>query len=285
MTALLQVSDPHFGTERPAVVEALVCLAQAQKPDVVVLSGDITQRATIRQFAAARAFCDRLGAGALLAIPGNHDIPLFDLRRRLLDPYRRHRAAFGVELEPEWESPQMRIVTVNTTRPWRHKNGEVSARQIDRVAVRVATAAPDQLRIVVVHQPLAVYREEDRHDLLRGHANAARRWAAAGADLVLGGHIHLPYILGLHERDPTLSRPLWVVQAGTAVSSRVRHEAGNSVNIVRRLPGDPPGTCCVERWDWRAASGAFELAEAAELAGGQRPARARAIFGTSGGPP
>lgn len=227
---LLQISDPHFGTERPEVVAGLLRLAATLAPDVVLLSGDITQRATRAQFAAARAFARRLGRAPQLAIPGNHDIPLFDLRERCLRPYARFQAAFGAELEPAWQSPSLLLQTVNTTRAWRHKDGDVSRRQVERVAARAAAARPEQLRVVALHHPVAVWREQDRPDLLHGRAAALRRWAAAGVDLVLGGHIHLPYVLGLHESGgagapalPGLARPFWVVQAGTAVSSRIRH--------------------------------------------------------------
>lgn len=271
MTVLLQISDPHFGTERPAAVEALVRLAQAEQPDLVVLTGDVTQRATASQFAAARAFCDRLGAKALLAIPGNHDISLFDIGRRVLGPYARFRAAFGQALEGEWSSPELLVVTVNTTRRWRHKHGTLSAAQVERVVQRMGRASPGQLRVVVVHQPLAVYRPQDENDLVRGHAHALPRWASAGVDVVMGGHIHLPYVLAAHQRDPSLPQPLWVVQAGTAVSSRVRHEAGNSVNVLRRLPGATPRTCRMERWDFSDAAGAFLLGEVDELVCGLSP--------------
>jgi 3',5'-cyclic AMP phosphodiesterase CpdA len=268
MSVLLQISDTHFGTERPEVVEGLVRFARDVAPDVVVLSGDITQRATAAQFGSARAFADRLGPAPLLAIPGNHDIPLLNLPARILRPYARYRAAFGDDLEPAWQSPAMRIVTLNTTRPWRHQDGEVSTEQIERAAAAFADAGARQVRIVVVHQPVAALVEGDRGSLLHGHAAAIRRWAEAGIDLILGGHIHLPYVLALHQRDPSLARKLWAVQAGTAVSTRVRHEAGNSVNVVR-APGDADGKRCrIERWDWRAAPGAFELAAGHDLACG-----------------
>ncbi|MBK6471849.1 MAG: metallophosphoesterase [Betaproteobacteria bacterium] len=257
MSLLLQISDTHFGTEQPHVVEALVTLAAQQRPDVVVLSGDITQRARPVQFRAARAFVDRLGA-PVLAIPGNHDIALFDLWARLTCPYARYAAAFGAELEPVHASQDLLIVGVNTTRAWRHKNGEVSASQIDRVAKLLTAASPRQLRVVVVHQPAAVPRAKDRPNLLRGHVLAQRVWSAAGADLVMGGHIHLPYTLALHG----LARRMWVVQAGTAVSSRTRPEAPNSVNLVRWVGasgggeaqaqnGPDTGHCwLIERWDF-----------------------------------
>ena len=119
MSSLLQISDTHFGTEQPAVVEALTALASQQRPDLVVLSGDITQRARPVQFRAARALTDRLGL-PLLAVPGNHDIPLFDLWTRLRRPYARYVAAFGDDLEPVHSSPELMVVCVNTRRAWRH---------------------------------------------------------------------------------------------------------------------------------------------------------------------
>ena len=253
MSTLLQISDPHFGTEQAPVVEALVALAKAERPDLVVLSGDITQRATAKQFEAARAFVDRLGAPCL-AIPGNHDIPLFDIAARVFAPYARFSKVFGNQLEPEHESADLLVLGVNTTRPWRHKDGEVSAAQIERVARRLQKARAEQLRVVVVHQPIEVLRSEDAHDRLHGHAGAQKAWAAAGADLVLGGHIHLPFAAPL----PGLAREMWVVQAGTAVSSRVRDGQPNSVNVVRWDAQAAAERCRVERWDFNAARQVFD---------------------------
>jgi len=257
MSVLLHIADTHFGTERRPVVEALLALAAQQQPDLVVLAGDVTQRARPAQFRAAKAFIDRLQA-PVLAVPGNHDIALFDPWARLARPYARWAEVFGADLEPVHASADLLVVGVNTTRAWRHKNGEVSAAQIDRVAGLLAAASPQQLRVVVVHQPAAVTRASDRADLLRGHQAALHAWSVAGADLVLGGHIHLPYTLA----PQGLARRLWVIQAGTAVSSRTRAEVPNSVNILRW--GEAPGVrdhpaqcgsaagrhCLVEQWDF-----------------------------------
>jgi 3',5'-cyclic AMP phosphodiesterase CpdA len=136
------------------------------------------------------------------------------------------------------------------------------------VAARFADAGPRQWRLAVVHQPAAVLRDQDRADLLHGHDAALRRWSQAGVDLVLGGHIHLPYVIAMHEHDRALPRPLWVVQAGTAVSSRVRHEAGNSVNVLRALDAAAGRRCAIERWDWDAGRAAFGLARRDEVAAG-----------------
>lgn len=255
---LLQISDPHFGTEQAPVAQALVRLAKAEAPGLVLLSGDITQRATRTQFRLARAFVDSLGAPAVLAIPGNHDIPLFALGTRCLNPYGRYREAFGDALEPVVDAPECLVIGVNTTRWYRHEDGEVSAAQVERVAARLAQAQPTQLRVVVVHQPVAVTLPQDRANRLHGRDTAVPRWAAAGADLVLGGHIHLPFVLPLHERFAGCARALWAVQAGTAVSARVRSGAPNSVNLVRYSAQPAARVCTVERWDWQAALGDFE---------------------------
>lgn len=259
MSLLMQVSDPHFGTERPKVAEALLRLAKAQAPELVVASGDITQRATRRQFEAARGFFAGLGGVPVLAIPGNHDIPLFNLVARIFAPYAHYRRAFGHDLEPVFASGRWLVVGVNTTRAYRHKDGEVSAAQVEQVAARLRTAAPGQVRVVVVHQPVAVPGAGDRPNLLHGRALAVRRWAAAGADMVMGGHIHVPYVLPLHEAPGGLARRLWAVQAGTAVSARLRGEADNSVNLVRHMGMGPPRRCVVERWDYVAPEQAFRL--------------------------
>lgn len=267
MKKLLQISDPHFGTAQPPVMEALVDLARRQRPDVLVLSGDITQRATAAQFREARAFCDRLQIPQMLALPGNHDIPLFNPWQRLVTPYARYLQAFGPGLEPALDTAWLQLSAVNTTRRWRHKNGEVSARQIDRVAARLRQALPGQLRVVVVHQPVYVLRAADEHDRLRGWEAAVRTWAAAGADIVMGGHIHLPYVCELSSCVGGLQRRLWCVQAGTALSSRIRREAPNSVNLLLCDPSDPPLRGRLERWDYCSAgtAGCFEVAHTSEL--------------------
>lgn len=139
MSVLLRTFATHFGTEQPAVIDALVALAAHQRLNLVVLSGDITQRARPSQFRAAKAFVDRLGA-PVLAIPGNHDIAPLDLWARLARPYAGYSAVFGGELEPVHDTADLLVVGVNTTRAWRHKNGEVSPAQIERVAQRLSAA-------------------------------------------------------------------------------------------------------------------------------------------------
>ncbi|MEY4563627.1 MAG: hypothetical protein RLZZ618_2904 [Pseudomonadota bacterium] len=265
MTTLLHVSDTHFGTERGPVVQALLRLARAERPDVAVLSGDITQRARRSEFMRARVFLDRL-ALPTLCIPGNHDIPLFNIFQRLFMPYSRYSALLHKELEPEFEAERLLVIGVRTTRRYRHEDGEVSAAQVARVQARLAQADPDVLKVVVTHQPVVVTQPRDKKNVLKRGELAVRTWVAAGADLVLAGHIHLPFVVPLHRRFSDLPRTAWAVNAGTAVSSRLRFEANNSVNIIRYGGPRNQRRCAeVERWDFVPARTAFECVSREEL--------------------
>ena len=269
MTALLHISDLHFGTEIPAAVEALRQLHATIRPDLLVASGDITQRATRRQFDRARAFFASLSPERLLVLPGNHDIPLFNFVLRALDPYRRWREVFGPELEPLHDDPALLVIGVNTVRARWHKDGAVSAPQIARVTHRLTEARPGQLRVVVTHQPADVIRPQDRGDRLIRADAALRAWVAAGADLVLGGHIHLPYVLSLGERYPELRREAWLAQAGTAVSRRTLDGIPNSVNLIRCGDAGPTAdgnTLSIERWDYDEAGQRFRPGRCHRLA-------------------
>jgi 3',5'-cyclic AMP phosphodiesterase CpdA len=264
LTVVLHVSDPHFGTERAHVVEALERLEHELRPDLLVLSGDVTQRARSAEFAAAGAFLRRLNVERVLTIPGNHDIPLYNLAARATAPYAGFQRIFGPELEPEHTAPDCLVLTVKTTRRYRHVDGEISAEQRERVAERLRAASPAQLRLVVLHQPVAVPRSSEQKNVVHGHVEAVRAWADAGADVLLAGHIHLPFVLPLHEARQ-LSRPVWAVNAGTAISSRVRHDAGNSVNVLRTSEPPQAGRCSVEHWSYGEPRRAFTCSARLQL--------------------
>lgn|SRR3989338_1846847 len=269
MTIIVQISDTHFGTEQPAVVAAMEAHVQAHGADLLVLSGDITQRARGAQFAAARAFLQRLeghGVPASLVIPGNHDLPLFNLVSRFIAPYDQYQQHFGEDLEPSFENDELLIIGLNTTHPKRHKDGLVTHEQVQAVTQRLAHSDPAKLRIVVAHQPFGSLVLSDLENLQHGALAALTRWADAGLDMVMGGHIHLPYVLPLRNQYPSLSRDIWIIQAGTTLSSRVR---GNAPNSFNRLYLGPRGSkeVRVERWDYQgdSAAGQFVVGERFEL--------------------
>jgi 3',5'-cyclic AMP phosphodiesterase CpdA len=255
VTTLLHISDTHFGTEQPPVVEALAVLASGLSPDLLVISGDITQRARAAQFAAARRFIDRL-ALPFVSIPGNHDLTVLNPLTRLLAPYTGYRRTFGDALEPVHESAGLLVQCVKTTRWWRHIEGEVNAAQVQRVAARLRSARAEQLRVVVVHQPPHVEGQAEARHLLRGRDAALSAWAEAGADVVLGGHIHLPYVAELTPAGASGAR-IVVAQAGTALSSRLRRDAPNSVNVIRH-DASAAARCTIERWDFSGECGEFQ---------------------------
>lgn len=267
MTVLLHLSDTHFGTEERPVLEALLRLVRQERPTAVILSGDITQRARAAQFTAAREFCDALHVDHLLTLPGNHDIPLYNLAARLFAPYRGYARVFGRNLEPELDFADVVVIGVNTTRPERHKDGVVSPRQIRRVSERLRGVPRERLRIVVTHQPACVMREEDEKNRLHGGHEAVQAWSLAGADLVLGGHIHLPYVTDVCARVKDAPRTMFCIQAGTACSHRVRHNTPNSVNLIRWTApaASEPRICKVERWDYDLAGDSFGLTHPYEL--------------------
>lgn len=266
MSRLLHLSDTHFGTELPAVLSALERLVACVRPEVLVLSGDITQRATAAQFASARDWLARLPVPHRLVIGGNHDIPLFDLAERLRHPYRRLSAAFGAEREPRLDLPDWQVLTLDTTRWWRHRDGTLSRTQIARTADALQAAAPGQIRVVVTHHPLQVTRSGDEVHRPTHHREALSAWAGAGADLLLSGHIHLPAVVPVAVEPPTAPpgaeprapRRVWSIQAGTAVSRRLREGIPNTVMLLEAMPGERPGRLCrCETWQCPPEGGAF----------------------------
>lgn len=257
---ILHVSDLHFGRADAAVAEALVRTARELRPDVVVVSGDITQRARRAQFDAARQFVHALGGAATLVVPGNHDIPLWNLWSRAWRPYGGFVRAFGPALEPVQDDAALLVLGVNTTRAWRHSRGQVSAHQVDRVAQALRGATAAQLRIVVTHQPLAAPFRHIRSDLLVGRGEALAAWVDAGVDLLLAGHLHRSAIVAVGD---VRARRAWVVLAGTAVSQRMRAGAGHGFNLVRWQPA--LRVAHVERWAYDVREGRWAAAASQRL--------------------
>jgi len=268
MAVLLHLSDTHFGTETPEVVTALLDLSARLRPEVAVLSGDVTQRARAGQFDTAHKFMRALTAQAKLVLPGNHDLPLFNLWARWRTPYAGFERVFGSRRSLIVHTPEFLVLGVDTTRAKYHKTGEVSPAQVAEVAQHLRAAQPGQLKVVVTHQPMAVITQEDRKNLLRGHAHALQAWSDAGVDLLLGGHIHLPYAmpltlsLGMGDHPATP----WVVQAGTAVSKRLRGGSPNSVHLIEWADSAAGKVCRLMQYDYLSGPRCFaQVGPAVEL--------------------
>ncbi|MGA2497284.1 MAG: metallophosphoesterase [Tepidisphaeraceae bacterium] len=238
MTTIVHISDLHFGRHDPAATQALAVDIAAIRPDVIVNSGDFTQRSRRRQWALARDFVATLPAPQV-CVPGNHDIPLFDVFRRILSPLGRFRSCITTEPYPVWTSAGAAIVGVCTARPiilnplgfW--KDGALSDAQLAEIAARLAPADPSALRVVAAHHPLVPPRDEKpRHHLVWRVRQALDAFADCGVDVVLSGHLHLSYTdesLGHHSGT---RRSILCIQAGTAISSRRRSRHPNAFNRI-----------------------------------------------------
>lgn len=226
MTHIVHLSDPHFGAEAPRLVAPLLAAVRALAPDLVVVSGDLTQRARPGQFAAAARFIADIPAPVLVTA-GNHDVPLYDVRLRFFDPWRGWRRGVGRELEPVFENDALVVVALNTANPLAWKNGKITGAQVRRVAQAFAGAGARR-RVVVMHHPLQ--GPPDEQPALAGAGAALAGLVAAGAEVVLSGHLHATFVTPLSGAQGILS-----VQAGTCLSWRVRGD-GNAFNALRFVP-------------------------------------------------
>jgi 3',5'-cyclic AMP phosphodiesterase CpdA len=256
MRTIVHLSDLHFGRVDPALLDPLVAAVTAARPDVVAVSGDLTQRARNSQFIAARQFLDRLPAPRIV-VPGNHDIPLYDVVRRFAAPLRRFRRHITADRAPSFRDEEVAIVGINTARSLTFKNGRINAEQVADVARCFSGLDPAIVRIVVTHHPFDLPLHRKESDLVGRATMAMRAFADARVDLFLSGHLHRTHASSTATRYRIEGHSALVVQAGTASSTRGRGEA-NSFNVIR--VGRPEITIEVHGWD--AATGAFALANA-----------------------
>jgi len=254
MATIAHLSDLHFGRHDSAVVAALEAWLPKRKPDLVVVSGDLTQRARVEQYRQACEFLDRLeGQGlSVLAVPGNHDVPLYDVVRRFTRPLKRYKKFIDEDLCPYWESDQLAVLGLNTARSLTLKDGSISREQLKLIEQRFENAG-DRLCVLVTHHPVAATPIAEEGGLIttakRG-PDAIRAAANAGVDLLLAGHFHrshaAQHVEEAGEHVEKVGRAL-VVQAGTAASTRLRGGEPQSFNWIEAFPDGIELT--VETWD------------------------------------
>jgi 3',5'-cyclic AMP phosphodiesterase CpdA len=250
MRTLVHLSDLHFGRIDPRLVDPLRRAVVALEPDLVAISGDFTQRARRSQFAAARAFIESLGATTLV-VPGNHDIPFYNLLARFATPLARYREYISGDLEPEYRDEEMIVVGVNTARSLTIGEGRISEHQVDRVLQRLASVPPPVLRVIVTHHPFDLPPGVDARRLLGRSAMAMARLAKANADLFLSGHLHISHVSHAVDRYEIAGHSALIVQAGT-VSTRGRGEQP-SFNVLRLQRPEIE----LERYSWEEATASF----------------------------
>ena len=255
MRTVVHLSDLHFGRVDPALLAPLSALVHAVAPDVVVVSGDLTQRARRVEFEAARHWLDTL-PGPQIVVPGNHDIALYNVFRRFVRPLERYRRHITDDLAPRFVDAEIAVLGVNTARSLTFKDGRVNAEQVAQIRAALAGLAPEVVRIIVTHHPFDLPVGLGEDDLVVRAPLAMAAFADCGVDLLLAGHMHASHAGSTARRYRHDHYAALVVQAGTATSTRGRGEL-NSFNVVRidktRID--------VERYGWNLACRVFSLTQ------------------------
>lgn len=223
MTRIVHISDLHFGRERPELLRPLIETLNSLAPDLVAISGDLTQRARPGQFRAARTFIDAVTA-PVVSVPGNHDTPLHRPFERIFNPWGRYRRYISDELEPSWIGTGAAVHGVNTVNPLFWQRGHIPRRAVEHICGSIA-ASPGRLQIVMGHHPLEHLPNTSKR-LAEGAERALIALRDCGADVILSGHLHkwraAPF---------TTTESLLIVQAGTGLSTRLRDEP-NDFNLL-----------------------------------------------------
>jgi 3',5'-cyclic AMP phosphodiesterase CpdA len=268
---IAHLSDLHFGRHDPVLATAVAAELNAAPPDLTVISGDLTQRARRRQFAAARAFLAGLPR-PILVVPGNHDVPLYDVTRRFLRPLARYRRYVCADTQPSFADAELAVLGINTARSATFSNGRISYAQADAVRAHFRHVPSERIKILVAHHPLMAPPAEPGLPVVGRTTMALAAIAEAGVHVVLCGHFHHAFTADLAAVHTAMRRSVLIIEAGTAISLRLRREP-NSYNLIEverdRL------ACTVRAWDGRAFRTADEAQyEFADSRWMRRPTRA-----------
>ncbi|HEY2049187.1 MAG TPA: metallophosphoesterase [Caulobacteraceae bacterium] len=229
MIRLAHLSDIHFGMENGAAVSAAAEWIGAERPDLVVVTGDLTSFGEPAEFASAAAWVSALPANRLV-VPGNHDTPYLGVWDRAIRPFERFETCFGPADGPSWSNSAACVAGVNTARGVQFRlnwsKGAIDIRQSRRALEALGGRRNGALGVVACHHPLAEMVGGPMTARVRGGERAARRFCEGGVDLILTGHIHAPFAMALPHADGLT----YAVGAGT-LSIRERG-APASFNVI-----------------------------------------------------
>jgi len=251
MRTIVHISDLHFGRIHSDAVSPLIEAIVRVKPDVVAVSGDLTQRARVEQFKEARAFLDQIVLPKIV-VPGNHDIPLYNAVRRFVQPLSRYRRHITDDLSPAYIDGEVALVGINTARSLTGKAGRINLRQITHAFDRFRSVGDNLTKIVVTHHPFDVPETLPTSHLVGRAQMAVEKFAGCGVDLFLAGHLHVAHTGSTALRYKIHGHSALIIQAGTAISTRGRGEL-NSFNVLRIARPE----IRLERFEWESKGGFF----------------------------
>jgi 3',5'-cyclic AMP phosphodiesterase CpdA len=231
MRKLVHISDIHFGDADARVVDRLVEKIGEVEPDLVVVSGDLTQRARRSQYRSARAFLDRLPRPQVI-VPGNHDVPLYNVFDRFVNPLAKFKKFITDDLTPSFVDDEIAVFGINTARSLTIKGGRVSEQQVEGLLERLQSVDEGKIKLVVTHHPFDLPHGFDEDDIVGRAKWVMPRLVEHGADVFLAGHLHVSHIThSAHRYRLENGYSALIIQAGTAASLRERGE-DNSFNLL-----------------------------------------------------
>lgn len=231
MRTIVHLSDLHFGRVHRPTLQPLAAAVHGLAPDLVAVSGDLTQRARSAEFIEARAFLDTLPSPQIV-VPGNHDVPLYNLYARFLEPLDKYRRYITPDLEPFYADQEIAVLGVNTARSLTLQDGRVNESQRRLIRERLCRPGERLTRLLVTHHPFD-RPEGSKKEFVGGAHEAMAVLASCDVDVLLAGHLHLGHTLHTATRFKIDGHSALLVHAGTATSERTRGGEENSFNVIR----------------------------------------------------
>jgi 3',5'-cyclic AMP phosphodiesterase CpdA len=248
---VVHVSDLHFGRVDHVLLEPLRRCIRSIAPHLVVVSGDLTQRARAEQFREARRFLDTLPSPQIV-VPGNHDVPLYNVFKRFFNPLDNYLRYISSDLEPACIDEEIAAVGINTARSLTFKGGRISEEQVEGVRAKLCKLPETVTKIVVTHHPFDLPPNWDKDHIVGRAPLAMQMFSRCGADILLAGHVHMSHAGDTTARYKIEGFSALVIQAGTATSTRGRGEL-NSFNALRI----EPDAVTVECYAWEPRNNDF----------------------------